>query len=168
MHPHLAYIQLGSNVGDRHAALVQAAVLLCNEKLMIHSHSSIYETAAWGSIPQPDFLNQILSVQTSLPPDQLMNHLLETEKKMGRVRTEKMGPRIIDLDILFYDDLALTSNLVTIPHPRIQERRFILDPMAELDPNLIHPIFNCSIIELLAVCKDPLPVTKWMPTEKLT
>jgi 2-amino-4-hydroxy-6-hydroxymethyldihydropteridine diphosphokinase len=164
MHPHLAYIQLGSNVGDRHAALVQAAVLLCNEKLMIHSHSSIYETAAWGSIPQPDFLNQILSVQTSLPPDQLMNHLLETEKKMGRVRTEKMGPRIIDLDILFYDDLALTSNLVTIPHPRIQERRFILDPMAELDPNLIHPIFNCSIIELLAVCKDPLPVTKWMPT----
>jgi 2-amino-4-hydroxy-6-hydroxymethyldihydropteridine diphosphokinase len=164
MHPHLVYLQLGSNMGDRYAALVEAAALLCSEELIIHSSSSIYETAAWGSIPQPDFLNQILSVQTSLSPDQLMNHLLETEKKMGRVRTEKMGPRIIDLDILFYDGLILTSNLVTIPHPRIQERRFILEPMAEFDPNLIHPVFNQPIIELLQQCKDPLPVTKWMTT----
>ncbi len=164
MHSHLAYLQLGTNMGDRYAALLQATRLLSTENLIIKRSSPIYETAAWGVIPQPDFLNQIISVQTSLLPDQLMNHLHETEKKMGRVRTEKMGPRIIDLDILFYDDLILNSNLVTIPHPRIQERRFILEPMMELAPNLFHPILHQSITELLQNCKDQLPVKKWTRT----
>lgn len=164
MHAHLAYIQLGTNMGDRYAALAQAIQLMREEKLNIIRSSSIYETAAWGSIPQPDFLNQIVSLHTLLTPEQLMELLLETEKKMGRIRTEKNGPRTIDLDILFYDDLIFNSASVTIPHPLLHERRFILEPMTELDPDFIHPIFNKTINELLFLCKDPLPVKKWTIT----
>jgi 2-amino-4-hydroxy-6-hydroxymethyldihydropteridine diphosphokinase len=168
MLPHIAYIQIGTNMGDRFASLNQARQLLSGEKLTIKNSSSIYETAAWGQIPQPDFLNQIICIHTSWNPDELMQHLLATEKKMGRIRTEKKGPRVIDLDILFFDDLILSSEIVTIPHPLLQERRFILEPMVELDPDFIHPVFKKSCIELLQTCEDPLPVKKWIAEQKIS
>jgi len=157
---HVAFIQLGCNLGDRPAALAQSKTLLRAAGIHIQNSSSIYETAAWGPIPQPDFLNQIICIQTTMDPLGLMEQLLAVEQKMGRIRTEKMGPRVIDLDLLFYDDLIFQSEALTITHPFVQERRFILEPMTELDPHFIHTVLQQSILQLLNGCKDPMPVKK--------
>ena len=165
MYMHLAFIQVGTNSGDRHALLTKAKEWLDDAHITILESSSIYETAAWGPIIQPDFLNQLLRVNTSFTPDALMDNLLAIEEQMGRIRAEKMGPRIIDLDIIFYDNVVLHSEKVIIPHPLLQERKFILQPMAELNPAWIHPVLKKPIVQLLAECKDPLPVKKWIPQQ---
>ena len=101
----------------------------------ISNESSIYETAAWGQTKQASFLNKVVVLQTKFSPDDLMKTLLQIEQELGRIRTEKYGPRTIDLDILFYDDLVYHSPIVTLPHPAIQDRRFVLTPLAELSSN---------------------------------
>ena len=126
----------------------------------IAHESSIYETAAWGNTRQAAFLNQAISIRTKLSPDDLMKKLLEIEQKLGRVRTEKYGPRTIDLDILFYDSLIYHSAIVTLPHPAIQDRKFVLIPLAELSPGKIHPVYKKTIRRLLKECADQLAVIK--------
>lgn len=126
----------------------------------ISKESSIYETAAWGQTKQAAFLNMVMVLQTQLSPDDLMNNLLQIEQELGRIRTEKYGPRTIDLDILFYDDLIYHSPIVTLPHPAIQDRRFVLIPLAELSPSKVHPVYKKTITTLLKECGDKLAVTK--------
>ncbi len=124
----------------------------------ITKESSIYETAAWGQTKQAAFLNKVIVLQTNLSADDLMKTLLQIEQELGRIRTEKYGPRTIDLDI--YDDLIYHSAIVTLPHPAIQDRRFVLIPLAELSPGKVHPVYKKTINTLLKECADELAVKK--------
>lgn len=152
------YLLTGGNVGDSLSTLQKANELIRDRVGRIIKSSSVYKTAAWGKTDQDDFLNQVLEVETSLSPEDLMDALLKIEIDLGRKRIEKYGPRIIDLDILFYDDLVLKSERLTIPHPQIQFRRFVLQPLNELEPALFHPVLEKSIDELLKECPDLLEV----------
>lgn len=152
------YLLTGGNVGDSLKTLQRANGLIEERVGPIIKSSSVYKTAAWGKTDQDDFLNQVLEVQTSFFPEELMDSLLEIEMELGRKRLEKYGPRIIDLDILFYDDLVLNSERLTIPHPQIQFRRFVLQPLFELEPGLIHPVIKKSMGVLLKECPDLLEV----------
>ena len=155
-----AYLLIGGNLGDRAAYLEQAIKqieALCGR---ITHTSSIYETAAWGNTNQPAFYNQAIQLTTSLPPETLLAQLLAIEIKMGRVRTQKYGPRTIDLDILMIGDKVLDTNTLTIPHPQLHNRRFALLPLAEIAPSLHHPIFDKTVSELLINCPDTLDVQK--------
>lgn len=155
-----AYLLTGGNMGNRLNHLRQAAEWIQQKCGKILAQSSVYETEAWGKTDQPAFLNQALQVETDLSPDALMQALLDIETVMGRTRTIKMGPRIIDLDILLIDDLIQTSALLTIPHPALTLRKFALLPLAEIAPLLMHPLEKKSILELLEICPDTLNVQK--------
>jgi 2-amino-4-hydroxy-6-hydroxymethyldihydropteridine diphosphokinase len=155
-----AYLLTGGNMGDRAFHLQQAEKYIqqyCGE---IVCSSSIYETAAWGLTDQPAFYNQAIKLQTTLLPDQLMRKLLEIELEMGRIRIQKMGPRVIDLDILLIDDLVIETDLLSVPHPALPARRFALMPLAEIAPQLVHPIEGKTISALLDACTDLLNVQK--------
>jgi 2-amino-4-hydroxy-6-hydroxymethyldihydropteridine diphosphokinase len=155
-----AYLLIGGNLGDRAAYLEQAVKeieALCGSITRI---SSIYETAAWGNTKQPAFYNQAIQLTTPLPPETLLEQLLAIEIEMGRVRTQKYGPRTIDLDILMIDDNVIDTLALTIPHPELHNRRFALLPLAEIAPSLFHPILDKSVSELLVNCPDTLDVQK--------
>lgn len=122
--------------------------------------SSVYQTAAWGNTQQADFLNQVIGIETQNSPDVLLQGLLKIEQDMGRNRNEKWEPRIIDLDILFFDSLILDIPELKIPHPYLHVRRFTLVPLHEIVPFLIHPVFNKSVSELLEACSDHSKVIK--------
>ncbi|TWI80226.1 2-amino-4-hydroxy-6-hydroxymethyldihydropteridine diphosphokinase [Lacibacter cauensis] len=158
---HVSYILLGSNQGQRKQYLkkaTKAIQLRCGSP--VKASSSVYETAAWGNTKQASFLNQVIVIHTQLSPDELMQELLNIELELGRIRTEKYGPRTIDLDILFYDNLVYHSPKVTLPHPAIQDRRFVLIPLAELGERKLHPVYRKTIGTLLKECADLLPVKK--------
>ncbi len=155
-----AYLLTGGNMGNRLNNLQQAAEFIQQNCGKIIASSSVYETEAWGKTDQPAFLNQALQIETDLSPDSLMQALLDIESRMGRIRTIKMGPRIIDLDILLINDLIQTSPLLTIPHPALPLRKFALLPLAEIAPQVIHPIEKKTILELLQICPDTLNVQK--------
>jgi 2-amino-4-hydroxy-6-hydroxymethyldihydropteridine diphosphokinase len=155
-----AYLLTGGNMGDRQKNLATTYEQIQQECGDIVSSSSIYETAAWGKKDQPPFLNQVLEIQTELTPRKLLKKILAIEKQIGRVRKEKYGPRIIDIDILLFNDGIYNYTSLKIPHPEMQNRRFVLVPLAEIAPEAIHPIFKKTIAELLAVCPDELPVKK--------
>lgn len=157
---HKAFILLGSNQGQRKRFLQKATLLIAEQCGSIVKTSSVYETAAWGNTKQSPFLNQVIIVQTTLSPDALMQQLLKIETALGRIRTMKYGPRTIDLDILFYDELIYHSTVVTLPHPAIQDRKFVLIPLAELLSGKIHPVYKKSIAVLLRECADTLDVKK--------
>lgn len=146
---HAIYLSLGSNLGDR-ALNLQSAITRLSAKMHLLNQSAIYETEPWGYADQPTFLNQVVKAHTSMEPSELLDYLKETEVSIGRQETFRFGPRVIDLDILFYDDLILDTPRLTIPHPRIAERAFVLVPLSEIDPNMRHPIFNKTIQELKA------------------
>ena len=158
---HTVYLLLGSNQGNRQQYLQQAINFIAQQCGSIVRSSAIYQTAAWGKTDQPAFLNQVVELHTSMDPDACMHCLLGIENEMGRIRTERMGPRIIDIDLLFYDQLVYHSPVVHIPHPAIAQRRFVLTPMADLNPALVHPVLQQSIAQLLEKCTDPLPVAKY-------
>ncbi|MFT3843941.1 MAG: 2-amino-4-hydroxy-6-hydroxymethyldihydropteridine diphosphokinase [Lacibacter sp.] len=160
MQLHKAFILLGSNQGHRKAFLAKAKQQIVEQCGHIIKESSIYETAAWGNTKQAAFLNQVVVISTKLPPNDLMKTLLQIEAILGRIRTEKYGPRTIDLDILFFDNLIFHSSTVTLPHPSIQDRRFVLIPLAEICPGKIHPVYQRKITTLLKECKDLLEVKK--------
>jgi 2-amino-4-hydroxy-6-hydroxymethyldihydropteridine diphosphokinase len=154
------YLLIGGNLGDRKENLLTAIRLIEEQCGALTNSSSIYETEAWGKTDQPSFLNQALEISTSLNASQLMRKLLKIEKKMGRVRKEKMGPRIIDIDILLFETEIHNLSFLTIPHPEIQNRRFVLTPLAEINSELQHPVLKKSIAELLEECPDNLEVKK--------
>jgi 2-amino-4-hydroxy-6-hydroxymethyldihydropteridine diphosphokinase len=155
-----AFLLTGGNLANRLQNLQQAYKLIEKNCGQISKSSSVYKTAAWGFTEQPDFYNQALQLETELSAQKLMQALLSVEEVMGRKREIKMGPRIIDIDILLLNDIVLNSSLITIPHPRLAERRFALTPLTEIAPDVIHPVLHTSIKELLAACKDNLPVYK--------
>jgi 2-amino-4-hydroxy-6-hydroxymethyldihydropteridine diphosphokinase len=146
---HTVYIALGTNLGDRLANL-RAAIESMPPEIHVLAESHVYETPPWGYEDQPAFLNMVLKSETDLEPELLLNHLKLLEAELGREQSFHWGPRLIDLDILFYDDLVLDSPPLVIPHPRLHERAFVLVPLADVAPDHIHPVFNRSICELLA------------------
>lgn len=126
------YIGLGTNLGDRHLNLGNAINLIGNQIGKVLKQSSIHETKAWGNTNQPDFLNMVIRIETELTPELLLEKCLSIEKEIGRVREEKWGPRIIDIDILYYNDLIIDNENLKIPHPFINEREFVLKPLTEI------------------------------------
>ena len=145
---HGVFLALGSNLGDRLANL-RAAVDGLEPEVSVLRQSKIYETPPWGFEDQRTFLNMVLQAETNLAPGKLLRFLKEIEVRLGREQSFRWGPRLIDIDILFYDDLVLDTSSMVIPHPRIPERAFVLVPLADIAPDLIHPVEKKSIRELL-------------------
>jgi 2-amino-4-hydroxy-6-hydroxymethyldihydropteridine diphosphokinase len=156
----IAYLLTGGNMGDREESLQKALALIEQHCGDLISLSSIFETQAWGNTDQPSFFNQAMAIQTELTPCRLLRRVLKIETQMGRIREEKYGPRIIDIDILFYNDEVHNYPRLKIPHPEIQNRRFVLVPMVEIAPDFIHPVLKKTITQLLAVCPDKLEVSR--------
>lgn len=158
-----AYLLTGGNLGDRTENLKKAEIAIGEQAGRVLKLSSLYETAAWGTENQPDYLNQAILIETGQSAIVLLHTLLDIEKQLGRFRQEKYGARIIDIDILFFNtDIIHTSELI-VPHPHIQNRRFVLVPMAEISPAFQHPLLQKKITELLTNCADPLNVRKFYP-----
>lgn len=145
---HIVYLALGSNMGNRLANL-KAALSNLTPQMAVKLKSSVYETPPWGFTEQAEFLNQVIMVETYLQPQALLSHLKRLETALGRVPSFQNGPRLIDIDILFFDDLVLNTPPLVIPHPRLHERAFVLVPLAEIAPDLVHPVLNSPIHELL-------------------
>jgi len=156
----VAYLLIGGNLGNRSANLQNALHQIEKNCGKILDLSAIYETAAWGLSNQPSFYNQAVSIQTNLEPKALMEQLLAIETNMGRIRSIKLGPRLIDLDILLINNLILNTETLILPHPSMEQRRFALLPLAEIAPNLMHPILHKTVQELLMHCSDQLDVQK--------
>lgn len=152
------YVLVGGNVGNRRLNLETALSWLEKEIGNVNASSLIYETEAWGNTDQPDFYNQVHVINTKLSAEEAMKNILDIEEKMGRVRTIKNAARIIDIDILFFNKEIINITRLTVPHPEIANRRFVLVPLDELSPAFVHPILHKSIHELLSTCKDMLAV----------
>lgn len=151
MKEHIVYLALGTNLGDRPANLKQAIASL-TPQLEVKLKSQVYETPPWGVENQPKFLNQVIKAQTYLDPEPLLKHLKRLEVALGRIPSVPNGPRLIDIDILFYDDLVMDKPSIVIPHPRLQERGFVLLPLMEIAPNLVHPVSKKTVRELAELC----------------
>jgi 2-amino-4-hydroxy-6-hydroxymethyldihydropteridine diphosphokinase len=160
-----AYVGLGSNLGDRAGYLLLAVRGMLDAGLDVIRLSSIYETEPVEYEDQPRFLNMVAELRgsTLTSPDQTLARLLRIEYSLGRTREVRMGPRTIDLDLLIFKDQQIDTEFLTLPHPRIQSRRFVLVPLNELIPNLLHPVLEKSVSELLAETTDRSAVTRWKP-----
>lgn len=154
------FLLTGSNLGRREAYLQEAKNKLTEILGAPIAVSALYQTAAWGKTNQPAFLNQVLVFEPSVPAETLLQTILLIEKKMGRQREEKWAERNIDIDILFYGSQVIQIPHLQIPHPHLHQRRFTLEPLAEVAPLFVHPVFNKSLRQLLADCTDKLEVTK--------
>lgn len=156
-----AYLLTGGNLGNREMNLAFARENISLHCGTITRISSIYETAAWGKTDQPSFLNQALEIKTELSARQLMRRILKVEKMMERIRKERYGPRIIDIDILLFNNEIHNYPLLKLPHPEMQNRRFALMPLAEIAPGIIHPVLKKPVKQLLKECPDKLEVKKY-------
>lgn len=154
------YLLLGSNLGDSRKYLSDAISEIESKIGTINAKSSLYQTASWGKQDQPDFINQVIELSTSLNPADLLKGILEIENIFGRQRLEKWGSRTIDIDILLFEDQLVNSPDLIIPHPYLSVRRFSLMPLSEIAPDLLHPISKKSITELLLELTDDLFVKK--------
>lgn len=156
-----AYLSLGSNRGNRTANLDKAIDMLSEWTGNVTQVSSLYETQPWKMVDKTDFLNRVLLLETALTAPQLMDTVILVEAMMGRQRTsQKYEPRIIDIDILFFNEEIINMEDLAVPHPLIQERRFVLEPMAEIAPEFIHPVLKKSIPRLLNECEDKSEIRK--------
>lgn len=145
----IAYISIGSNLGNRQRNCLRAIELLEKRGIIVKKKSSMYETEPWGVKDQPQFINMALEVETGLEPHELLRTLKDVEREVGREVTFKWGPRIIDLDILLFNDLFLREDNLQIPHPLMHKRDFVLKPLCEIAPERIHPLLKVSICDLL-------------------
>ncbi len=150
----IVHIGIGSNLGSREKNCMKSLDLLSAAGIVVRKRSSMHETEPWGVREQPDFINMVVEVETGLEPLKLLKALKEIEDKMGREETHKWGPRIIDLDILFYNDLVIDTPELKIPHPLIHEREFVLKPLSEIAPDKVHPVPKKTVRELLAEVKS--------------
>lgn len=154
------FLLLGGNLGDTLKIFEEVEQALISNDVEIVKKSSLYKTAAWGKTDQPDFFNQVLEVKTFLQADALLKIILKIEQQIGRTRVEKWGPRIIDIDILYYHQNIIDNKDLQVPHPEIANRKFSLLPLCEIAGDFIHPGYKKSQQWLLAHCKDNLPVLK--------
>lgn len=154
------FLLMGSNLGDRFNHLLEARQHISRQVGKIVTVSSIYRTDAWGNHAQPDFFNQAIEVEPSEGPHPTLLTLLQIEKVMGRVRTEKYGSRTIDLDILIWKNTIVHQPDLIIPHPQLQHRRFALEPLAEIAPGYVHPVLKKTFLQLLEACTDDLTVNR--------
>lgn len=153
------FLLLGSNLGNRAEVLDRAIEALKTNNVQLVNRSSVYETAAWGKTDQQAFLNQVVEVKTRYNPAELLSIILNIEYELGRVREVKWGERLIDIDILYFNDLVIKDEELEIPHPGIPARRFTLIPLVEICPQFIHPIKQINQKELLDNCQDDLAVS---------
>jgi 2-amino-4-hydroxy-6-hydroxymethyldihydropteridine diphosphokinase len=161
-----AYLSLGSNLGNKLRFLKEAISKIGeSNKIAINRVSSVYETQPVGYENQEWFLNLVIEIKTSFMPRDLLDHVLSVEDQMGRKREIKWGPRNIDIDILLYDNQVMQSDRLTLPHPRMHERRFVLLPLSEIAPQLLHPQLKKSVKELLEGCEDKSKVR--LTTERI-
>jgi 2-amino-4-hydroxy-6-hydroxymethyldihydropteridine diphosphokinase len=150
-----AVLLLGSNLGDRRQYLLDARAAIALRCGPIAQASSIYESAAWGNLNQQEYLNQVVAVRTRLLPESLLQVCQSIEAAAGRERMERWGPRTLDIDILFYGSEQIRLPQLTVPHPRINERRFVLEPLSQIFPDWVHPDNGHSVQQLLQACTDP-------------
>ncbi len=158
-----AIIMLGSNEGDRVQNILTATALVTRNVGQVSGMSPVYESAPWGKASQPWYYNRALHVRTALGAHQLLAACLKVENDMGRQRHEKWGPRLIDIDLIYYSDAVLSGNGLTVPHPHIAKRKFVLVCLAALGTVLKHPVTGLSSVEMLEACKDKLEVKRLSP-----
>lgn len=163
------FLLLGSNIGNKKDVIITAIRQINSNAGYVVQTSALYETAPWGIEEQDLFLNAVIEIDTQLPPTRLLSTLLEIEKQLGRTRlVPKFGPRVIDIDIILYRDEVVNDDDLTIPHPAMSQRRFTLVPLAEIAPELTHPVLHKSIAQLLEECPDelavyPIDTLQWQP-----
>ncbi|WP_106529207.1 2-amino-4-hydroxy-6-hydroxymethyldihydropteridine diphosphokinase [Chitinophaga niastensis] len=155
-----AILLIGGNLGDRTGNLHQAVQLIAATAGKIGKISALYQTAPWGAVDQPDYLNQALQLHTELDALTLLHTLLEIERKIGRIRQEKWGSRLIDIDLIFFNEEIISLPELKIPHPQMQFRQFVLVPLQEIIPDFVHPVLLKTINELHSICPDDLPVIR--------
>lgn len=157
----VTYLSLGSNMGDRSVHLSEAVCLIDKRMGPVLRCSSLYETEPWGFEAESCFLNMVVEIETELEPDPLLQQIQAIESMLGRKREgEGYQSRPIDIDILFYEEHVIWQPDLMVPHPLMQDRRFVLAPLCDLAPALVHPIFNRTVKEMLRTCKDPMQVHK--------
>ncbi len=155
------FLQLGSNMGDRNAYLQKARKLITEKIGMIKKRSRIYESVSWGIENQNNYLNQVLELKSKFTADEVLQKILDIENKIGRIRNEKWGERIIDIDILFYNDLIIEKEELCIPHIHLHNRKFVLTPLHEISPDYVHPKYRKKVSELMQECKDTEKVEEY-------
>lgn len=156
-----AILLIGGNLGDRTGHLQQAVEQIDKQVGKVEKTSSLYETAAWGDVEQPDYLNQALLVSTGMDARTLLETVLAIEHNIGRIRRQKWGARVIDIDIIFYNDAVINQPDLKVPHPQMQFRQFVLVPLREIIPDWQHPVLHQSVSTLLENCTDKLPAVKY-------
>lgn len=158
---HEVYLGIGGNIGKKKFNFLKAYILIKKKLGYVLQTSSVYETPPWGFNSPDNFWNMVIKIKTDLSPQELINGIMSIENSYGRVRTEGIyRSRKMDIDILYYDNLVLDSNSITIPHPKIQDRLFVLVPLSEIAPEHKHPLLKMTTLELLKNCKDRSAIKK--------
>ncbi|WP_089895356.1 2-amino-4-hydroxy-6-hydroxymethyldihydropteridine diphosphokinase [Chitinophaga arvensicola] len=156
-----AILLIGGNLGDRTGNLQKAVQLIAENAGEVLQTSALYQTAPWGAVDQPDYLNQGVEIRTSLDALTLLHTLLEIERKIGRIRQEKWGSRVIDIDLIFFNGEVHSLAELKVPHPRMHLRQFVLVPLLEIVPDYVHPVLHKTVRELAASTPDTLPVSRY-------